>query len=136
MTFQCCWIFFFFEALKSCEWIRSPTSEEFIVLHESYVWNATIRICRFVTVDYLVQAEYEKEEEKLEEEIKNARSSLTKYQTELGMKRDQMVSNYFVAAVVLMISDWNIFTDSVSISGNRNRDSPCTHGNYSTMWKH
>ena len=60
------------------------------------------------TVDYLVQAEYEKEEEKLEEEIKRARSSLTKYQTELGMKRDQMVSNYFVAAVVLMITYRNI----------------------------
>ena len=56
------------------------------------------------TVDYLVQAEYEKEEEKLEEEIKKARSSLTKYQTELGMKRDQMVSNYFVAAVVVTIT--------------------------------
>ena len=56
------------------------------------------------TVDYLVQAEYEKEEEKLEEEIKRARSSLTKYQTELGMKRDQMVSNYFVATVVVTIT--------------------------------
>ncbi len=38
-----------------------------------------------------IQAKFEEEEEKIEKELQNARSSLTKYETELTMKKDQMV---------------------------------------------
>ena len=38
------------------------------------------------------QAEYEKEEEKLEVDIQKSRNLLTKHQTELNMKHKQMVT--------------------------------------------
>ena len=44
-----------------------------------------IMICGF-------QAEYEKEEEKLEVDIQKSRNLLTKHQTELNMKHKQMVT--------------------------------------------
>ncbi len=47
----------------------------------------------YLLLVHLLKAKYEKEEEKLDGEVQKSRNTMTKYQTELGMKKDQMVSH-------------------------------------------